>query len=157
VPGRADDPVEVLSGQAGRGLQWVVVASGDRDDLYTVLRVYQDGRMVVPGSGFGGPALAAGSVLNEWHGQTDGLPFFVMARTSPEVDRVVATTEAGTEVTLALSPPVDGFGLRFAAAALPEGERPAGLRAERAGAVLSQVRQWMPPPRPPWRGGRGGV
>jgi hypothetical protein len=150
VPGRADDPVEVLSGRAGPGLRWVVVAySGRNDEVYTLLRVYRDGRLVVAGSGFGGPGLPAGSVLNEWRGRTGGLPFFVMARTSPEVDRVVATTDRGTEVTLALSAPVDGFGLRFAAAALPDGEGPAGLRAESGGAVLASARQRMPPPRRP--------
>jgi hypothetical protein len=151
VPGHADDPVEVLAGPAGPGLRWVVVAYGDEDEVYTLLRVYRDGRLVVPGSGFGGPGLPAGAVLNEWRGQTEGLPFFVMARTSAEVDRVVATTDAGTEVRLALSPPVDGFGLRFAAAALPDGERPATLRADGGGRVLAIVRQRKPPPRRPPR------
>jgi hypothetical protein len=157
VPGRAADPVEVLAGEAGPGLRWVVVAYDDEDEVYTLLRVYRDGRLVVAGSGFGGPGLPAGSVLNEWRGQTDGLPFFVMARTSPDVDRVVATTDRGTEVTLALSPPAEGFGLRFAAAALPDGEQPALLRAERRGAVLAAVRQRMPPPRRGRRARPGGV
>ncbi len=49
---------------------------------------------------------------------------------------VVATTAAGTEVVLAMSPLVARFGLRFAAAALPAGEWPGGLRAERDGTVL---------------------
>lgn len=149
MPGRADDPVEVLSGRAEPGLRWVVVAYSSEDEVYTLLRVYRDGALVVAGSGFGGPGVAAGSVLNEWHGRTDDLPFFVMARVAPEVDRVVATTDGGTEVTLALSAPVDGFGLRFAAAALPDGERPASLRAESGGAVLASSRQRMPPPRRP--------
>ncbi len=157
MPGSADDPLEVLAGEAGPGLRWVVVAYGDEDEVYTLLRVYRDGRLVVAGSGFGGPGLAAGSVLNEWRGQTEGLPFFVMARTSPDVDRVIATTDRGTEVTLALSPPAEGFGLRFAAAALPDGERPALLRAERRGAVLTTIRQRMPPRRRGWHAGPGGV
>jgi hypothetical protein len=146
-----DDAVEVLSGTAGTDLRFAVVAYGDDDDLYTLLRVYRGERPVVAGSGFGGAALPPGSVLAEWHGQTEGLPFFVMARTSPDVDRVVATTDHGTEVGLALSPPVERFGLRFAAAGLPDGERPAGLRAEREGAVLQSVTQRMPPRRRPGR------
>ena len=147
MSGPQDDAVEVLSGSAGAGLRFVVVAYGDDEDLYTLLRVYRGEQLVVAGSGFGGAALPPGSVLAEWRGQTEGLPFFVMARMSPAVDRVVATTDHGTEVTLALSPPVQRFGLRFAAAALPDGERPAGLRAERDGAVLQSVAQRMPPPR----------
>ncbi|MGH3397064.1 MAG: hypothetical protein ACRDPO_20480, partial [Streptosporangiaceae bacterium] len=81
-----------------------------------------------------------------WRGRTDDLPYFVMARTRPEVDRVVATTTRGTEVPLALSPVVEAFGLRFAAAALPGGEEPGSLRAERAGAVLQTLPQPMPRP-----------
>jgi hypothetical protein len=69
-------------------------------------------------------------------GQPRGLPFFVMARTDPTVDRVVAVTENGTEVVLALSPVVARFGLRFAAAEVPPGERPVTIRSERGGSVL---------------------
>jgi hypothetical protein len=151
MPAPPDDAVEVLSGTAGTDLRWVVVAHGDAENLYTLLRVYRGERVVVGGSGFGGPALPPGSVLAEWRGRTDDLPFFVMARTSPAVDRVIATTDRGTEVALALSPPVGRFGLRFAAAALPDGEEPAGLRAEGQGAVLASVPQRMPPRRRPGR------
>jgi hypothetical protein len=151
VPEPSDDAAEVLSGSAGTDLRWAVVVHGDNEELYTMLRVYRGERVVVAGSGFGGPALPPGSVLTEWRGRTDDLPFFVMARTSPAVDRVVATTDRGTEVTLALSPPVARFGLRFAAAALPDGEQPASVRAERQGAVLETVPQRMPPPRRPAR------
>jgi len=150
VSGPQDDAVEVLSGRAGTDLRFVVVAYGNDEDLYTLLRVFRGERTLVAGSGFGGAALPPGSVLAEWRGQTEGLPFFVMARTSPAVDRVVATTDRGTEVTLALSPLVERFGLRFAAAALPDGERPAGLRAERDGTVLQSLAQRVPPRR---RGG----
>jgi hypothetical protein len=78
-----------------------------------------------------------------------GLPCFVMARTLPDVDRVVATTDRGSEVVLALSPPVSQFGLRFAATALPHGERPGNIRAERNGTILETRRQPMERPRPP--------
>ena len=68
-----------------------------------------------------------------------------MARTSPVVDRVVATTDGGTEITLVLSPPIDRFGLRFAVAALPAGEVPGSIRVEQGGVVLETKRQWVPP------------
>lgn len=85
------EPVEVLSGTADGGLRWVVVTSGTDQDLYTMLNVYRDDQLL-GGSGFAGPKLYPGSVMNEWRGQKDDLPWFVMARTDPTVDRVVAAT-----------------------------------------------------------------
>jgi len=145
--------VEVLSGAAAGGLRWEVVCSGDDEDLYTMLRVYSGHERVVAGSGFGGPKLQPGSVISEWRGRTDDLPYFVMARTTPAVTQVVATTDCGTDVVLELSEPVERFGLRFAAAALPPGHMPATIRAERDGAVLEELPQ---PVRRPFRApGRG--
>ena len=132
---RPAGPVEVLSGSTADGLRWVVVADGRDEDLMTMLDIYSGDRQVA-GSGFRGPKLYGDSLVNEWRGQKDDLPYFVMARTSPIVDRVVATTDRGTEVTLSLSPVIERFGLRFAAAALPAGEQPSTLRIERDGAVL---------------------
>jgi hypothetical protein len=140
--------VEVLSGSAEGGLDWAVIAYSGGDELYTLLRVRRGSAVLVAGSGFGGPPLWPGSVLNSWHGRTDDLPYFVMARTAPEVDRVVTTTALGLEIVLALSEPVDEFGLRFAAAALPAGHGPGSLRAERDGRVLESGQQRVPP-RPP--------
>jgi hypothetical protein len=145
----AEGPVEVLTGHAPGGLRWAVVVSEDDENLYTMLQVYRGDQKVVAGSGFGGPKLWPGSVLNEWRGQNDDLPCFVMARTLPTVDRVVATTDRGSEVVLALSPPVSRFGLRFAATALPHGERPGNIRAERNGTILETRPQPMGRPRPP--------
>ena len=136
--------VEVLSGPAAGGLRFEVVCSGDDEDLYTILRVYSGDQRVVTGSGFGGPKLLPGSIMSEWRGHTDDLPYFVMARTVPTVTRVVATTDRGTDVVLELSEPVERFGLRFAAAALPPGHMPMSIRAERDGAVLEQRPQFMP-------------
>jgi hypothetical protein len=141
--------VPVLAGTAEGGLRWLVVAYGDPGDLYTMLRVYSGDKLVVPGSGFGGPALYADSVINDWRGRTDDLPYFVMARTVPEADRVVAITDRGAEVVLTLSDPLEQFGLRFAAAALPAGHGPGSIRAERGGTELESRPQPMPP-RPPW-------
>lgn len=144
----AEQRAEVLSGTAYGGLRWVVVTCGTDQDRSTMLTVYRDDQLLA-GSGFGGPKLYPGSVMNEWRGQRDDLPGLVMARTDPVVDRVVATTAGGTEVVLAMSPPVARFGLRSAAAALPAGEWPGGLRAERGGTVLENQPHAGPPPRPP--------
>ncbi|HEV2375296.1 MAG TPA: hypothetical protein VGS19_24450 [Streptosporangiaceae bacterium] len=142
----ADGPSEVLSGTTAGGLRWSVTASGDDADLLTMLHIYR-GDQQLAASGFGGPKLHPGCVVNEWRGKTDDLPYFVMARTALTVDRVIATTDKGSKVTLALSPPVERFGLRFAAAALPQGESPASLRAEHEGVTLETRPQPMPPHR----------
>jgi hypothetical protein len=142
----SNDPVEVLAGTLDSGLRWVVTVQGDEHELYTMLHVYEGDRLL-SGSGFGGPPLYGESLMNEYRGRTDDLPWFVMARTAPVVDRVVATTDGGTEVTLELSPLIDRFGLRFAVAALPAGETPGSIRVEECGVVLETMRQWVPPPR----------
>jgi hypothetical protein len=70
-----------------------------------------------------------------------------MARTAPIVTRVVATTDQGLDVELRLSEPVERFGLRFGATALPAGHGPLRIRAERDGAVVDEQPQRIPPPR----------
>jgi hypothetical protein len=133
----ADAGVEVLSGRHG-DLTWQVMVSGDERDLMTMLHVRHGDRLVAA-SGFGGPPLYAGSLVNEWRGRTDDWPYFVMARTDPSVDRLVAVTDRGTEVELTMSAPVPEFGLRFAAAGLPEGEAPGRLTVWRDGAVVEDL------------------
>jgi len=140
----SNDPVEVLAGTLDSGLRWVVTAQGDEHELSTMLHVY-DGDRLLAGSGFGGPPLYGESLMNEYRGRTDDLPWFVIARTAPVVDQVIATTDGGTEITLDLSPPIDRFGLRFAVAALPVGESPGTIRVEHGGVVLETMRQWVPP------------
>jgi len=135
-----------MAGTLDSGLRWVVVVQGDEHELSTMLHVY-DGDRLLAGSGFGGPPLYGGSLMNEYRGRTDDLPWFVMARTAPVVDRVVATTDRGSEITLELSPPIVPFGLRFALAALPAGEAPGSIRVEQGGVVLETMRQWVPPRR----------
>ena len=71
----------------------------------------------------------------------------LVARTAPIVDRVVATTDRGVEIVLALSAVIDHFGLRFAAAVLPDGPRPGTIRAESHGEVIQTALQRMPPGR----------
>lgn len=142
--------VEVLRGEHGP-LRWRVLVSGDQDDLLTLIQVHYGPRRVVAGSGFAGPALRPGQLLGSWSGQTDDLPYFVMTRSDPVVDRVLAITNAGTEVELSMSPVIAPFGLRFAAAGLPQGEQPQQLRAEHDGQVIVDQHTPVPPPprRPP--------
>jgi hypothetical protein len=132
--------VPVLSGRLDDGLEWVVTAGGSDADFSTMLAVYRDGRQVA-GSGFAGPKLYGDSVMNEYRGRTDDLPYFVMARVHPSIDRVVATTDRGTDVVLTLSESVAQFGLRFGAAALPQDEAPASIRAETNGDTIQSLRQ----------------
>ena len=133
----------VLAGRLDSDRAWLVLAGGTDEHFMTTLEVYA-GPQRLASSGMGGPKLYPGSPINEWRGRTDDLPYFVMARVAPEVDRVVATTDAGTEVELSLSPVIGQFGLRFAAAALPDGEAPGRIRAESGGVVLSDDARPMP-------------
>lgn len=147
----AYDGTEVLAGPLSEGFRWAVTACAyfndyrAREELHTTLRIY-NGHRLVHGSGFAGPPLYSGQLFSEYRGHYEGFPFFVMARTVPEVDRVVATTAGGREVVLLLSESFDEFdGLRFAATPLPNGEIPGNIRIERRGTVLQTRRQWLPP------------
>ncbi|MFQ1004293.1 hypothetical protein [Modestobacter sp. SSW1-42] len=141
VPDSLPDEVEVLSGAHG-DLRWRVWAGGTAEDLMTMLTVSRGGR-VLDESGFGGPALYPGTPVNEWRGRADDLPYFVLARTAPEVGRLVAVTDRGTHVELALGEVNPRFGLRFAAAGLPDGEGPGVLLVEVDGRPHSSLRQTM--------------
>lgn len=134
---------EVLTGQHG-DLRWRVLVRGDEQELFTMIQVHQGPRRVVAGSGFGGPPLSPGRLISNWRGRTDDLPYFVMNRSDPVIDRVVAITDRGTEVELSMSPVIAPSGLRFSAAGLPEGEAPSRLRAEREGTVIVDLDSRMP-------------
>jgi hypothetical protein len=136
------DEVIVLAGTHA-ALRWQVWAGGSVSDLTTMLPVF-DGDRRVAWSGFAGPALYPGQLVNEWRGRTDDLPYFVMARAFPEVSRLVAVTDRGTHVELAMSEVDPAFGLRFAAAALPDGEGPGVLLIEVNGQPHGRLPQPMP-------------
>lgn len=128
-------------------LTWQVMMAGDTEDLLTMLQVHREG-VLVANSGFGGPPLYPGTLVNEWRGRTDDLPYFVMVRTAPAVLSVVAVTERGIKVAVPLSDVVAVYGLRFGAAALPPGEVPAWLRATTADGDLPEL--GTAPGVPPW-------
>ncbi len=128
-----DEPVKVLNGVCKQGYRWQVDASGIDADFMTMMLMFDaDGRQL-HGGGMGGPKLYPGSVINEYRGRNDDWPYVVVARTAPRVDRVVATTDQGTELELQLSEVIDSFALRFAAAVLPMGHGPASISAEAGG------------------------
>lgn len=137
-----DDEVVVLSGTHGP-LRWQVVAGGTSDDLMTMLQVF-DCDIQVASSGFGGPPLYPGKRVNEWRGRTDDLPYFVMARVAVEVTRLVVVTDRETRVELSLGDVDPRFGVRFAAAGLPDGEGPGSLLVE----VNGRPERAMPQPVP---------
>jgi hypothetical protein len=147
---------EVFYGGAAEGLRWIVRTSDHDDDRgrTTMLHVYR-GDVHLSGSGFGGVQLREGEVLHEWRGRTDDQPWFVMACTAPEVTRVVATTDRGAEVELALSPVVRIHGVRYAVADLPRGHGPGSIVAEVNGTTVENVSQpvFTPPPGTPGASG----
>jgi hypothetical protein len=122
--------VEVLRGSRTDGLTWRVLAGGNVADLHTYVdRRLDDARAM---SGFQGPALHPGELVNSWGGRADGLPEFVMVRTSPAVVAVTAVSAAGREYPVTLSDVIERFGLRFGVIPVPEGESIVELRVEAA-------------------------
>ena len=114
----------------------------------TMLKMFDDDRMIF-GGGMAGPKLYPGTVIHESRHRKDELPYVLVARTAPQIDRVVATTGLGVEVVLPLSEVFGQFGLRFAAIVLPDGQGPGSIRAESGGKVVETRRQWMPAPSAP--------
>ncbi len=143
----ADEPydgIAVLQGEAGGDLRWVVSVDGSDGSLLVMMNVFR-GDCYVSGVGFAGSRVFGRTVLQTSRGHADGLPWHVMARTAASVTRVVATTDRGTEVELALSPFMPEYGSTFAAAVMPEGECPCAMRVERDGVALEAG------PQPSWR------
>jgi hypothetical protein len=144
----AHEDVVVLTG-VHNGLDWKVITTwGPRPDaveereMSTLLHAFKGSKQVI-GSGFGGPALYPGHLVHEWRGRTDQWPYFVMARADPTVDRIAAITDRGTQVELSLSEVVPQFGLRFAAAGLPDGEAPNRLIIEAKGQTVADLHRPM--------------
>src|SRR6478609_5795490 len=123
------NPIEVLAGSSPPDLTWRVTAGGSDTEFSFMIEISRGGRR--SRLRHGRPKLYPHSVIHEFRGWTDDLPYVVLARTAPQIDRVVATTDAGTEIELPLS--AITFGLRFGAALLPDGEGPASIRAEHGG------------------------
>jgi len=71
-------------------------------------------------------------LVNSWGGRADGLPEFVMVRTSPTVVAVTVVSATGREYPMAFSDVIERFGLRFGAVPVPEGESVVELRVEAA-------------------------
>lgn len=134
------DPIEVLNGTSPPDLTWRVLAFGSESEFSSMIEISRGGRKVA-GSGMAGPKLYPHSVIHEFRGWTDDLPSVVLVRVAPQIDRVVATTDAGTELELPLSP--ISFGLRFGAALLPDSEGPASIGAEHDGIVVEVKQQRM--------------
>jgi len=133
----------VHRGSRPDGLVWDIFAEVGIDGLlYTFVdRSLGDVRAE---SGFGGEPLAGGRLVDSWYGQSDGTPFFVLARTAPEVEAVIAVCASGVEYPLELSDVDPRFGLRFGAVPLPSGED------------LVEVRTVPPSPTHPVHRPRGG-
>ena len=134
--------VRVHGGSRPDGLVWDVYAEEGVDGLlYTSVDRRLGGARNE--SGFGGDPLDGGRLIDTWYGQADGTPFFLLARTAPSVEAVVAVCASGAEYPMDLSDVHPRFGLRFGAVPLPPGEE------------LVDVRTVPPSPTPPVHRPRG--
>ena len=131
-----DSRTEVLTGHESDGGTWRILAWQQRqDDLMTTLH-YERGPARCAG-GFGGPALRGADPVAYSSGTSTNTPPNVVARTAPSVASVFAALASGREVALQISPPIAQFGLRFAAAILPEHDALTGMRA-----ILEDGTEW---------------
>lgn len=121
-------------------LTWQVEVTGGPTELVSMLRVRRRGEPVMM-SGFGGPALYPGELVNEWRGREDDSPYFVMARADVDVLAIVAQDHTGADVPLTSSDVVVA-GVRHHACGLAVGREPALLR------VLTRSRGWLDLPTP---------
>ena len=122
--------VEVLRGSRVDGLTWRVLAGGNVADFQTYVDRHLGNASAM--SGFQGPALYPGELVNSWAGRADGLPEFVMVRTSSTVVAVTAVSVTGRDYPVTLSDVIERFGLRFGAVPVHEGESIVELRVEAA-------------------------
>jgi len=123
-----EDLVEVSQGSAD-DVRWTILASLSPDgELLSMVR-RRRGRTEAT-SGMAGPALPPGQLVNSWFGQASGLPPFVLVRTAPSVSGVIAVLASGARIELHLSEVTAQFGLRFAAAPLPEDDPLVNLISE---------------------------
>ncbi|WP_189135707.1 hypothetical protein [Wenjunlia tyrosinilytica] len=65
-------------------------------------------------------------------GQSEGLPAFVVGCALPDVTSITAELDDGVDQPVPLSPVIEPFGLRFAAAPVPEGTALVAYRYETA-------------------------
>jgi hypothetical protein len=129
------DTVEVLSGEAAGGLTWSVEVSGVGEEMRAMLEVYRNGEWLYGG---GGSAKPHGSSLMSCScgGGGEEPIYDVLVGVDPSVDRVLVRTDRGSEIVLKLSEPWERFGVRFGAVLLPNGEKPADIRAEVGGRTV---------------------
>lgn len=105
-------PVVVLSAQREDGLVWRVLVEAAVDGLLTMVERSRGG--VSQTSGFGGPPPSDSQKVDLWTGRSDGLPPFLLVRTTADVSRLSLRSGNG-DVAVALSETSTEFGLRFGA------------------------------------------
>jgi len=119
--------VTIAEGTYGDGFSWLVWArrcpSGGgepgEDELMSMIRITgPDGRIVREGGG-GGPALAAGKLMDISTGGGDQGPYSLLARVHPDIKRVELTTADGEILNVPLYDSADFPEVRFAALLVP--------------------------------------
>ncbi|MGW2643647.1 hypothetical protein ACWC2T_01775 [Streptomyces sp. NPDC001393] len=125
--GAIDNLAEVLTGQC-KDLRWVVRAGLVKKNLFVTHLIVLRADRIIDSGGGSGPAVLD-SLVEFSYGCSDGVPMSVVARCSPEVDRLIAVTNGDREVSMTLSDPMEEFGVRFAACILPSGSQLARVYA----------------------------
>lgn len=148
------DPAQtvVLTGIGDAGLEWAILARDLPNGEFStfIRRTIGDQRAT---SGFIGVKLDAERLIHFWTGKADGTPFFVLARTAPQVEAVIAVGASGAEYPLQLSDVIEQFGLRFGATPIPDYDTVVSIRTLPPSSVHPVMRPFRPEHLPP--GGSG--
>lgn len=138
---------DVLRSLPGAYPKWILRAGPAEEEFGTFLAAYDSAGSVVSESGFMGPKLYPGRLINTWDGQTDKGPHFVIARSSPRITRIVVTVDGGISLDLDMSLPFEGFDMRFAVGVFPSDSWVSSVSGhDETGCIEEQFYN-----RPPWR------
>jgi hypothetical protein len=125
----------VLAGHTLDGFEWLVTAGGSDEWFLTVLSV-SHGETNYGSAGMGGAKLDPDSLEQTYEGRFPGAPKFVMVRTIPSIDQIIALTTNRNEISLTLSEADDEFELRFGVAVIRQDEELRSLRFVTAGKTV---------------------
>ncbi|MDQ2845411.1 MAG: hypothetical protein M3Y77_03470 [Actinomycetota bacterium] len=125
-----DNFTQVLAGTGAGDLAWAVSAgavegAAGADEFVTLISRTQGGKTAT--SGFRGPKLYPGDLINYWVGKAVGPPVFVLVRADPKVVQCAAVCMSRARYSIDLSDEVPQFGLRFGALQVLQGEQVVGV------------------------------
>lgn len=125
-----DSVTQVLTGTGAGDLAWALSAgnvegAAGAAEFVTLISRSQGGTTST--SGFRGPKLYPGELINYWVGKAVGTPVFVVVRADPKVVRCAVVCSSRARYAIEMSDEIPEFGLRFGALPVLPGEQVVGV------------------------------